>query len=96
MTATETAADVEEWIYVGFKPCGCAVAAQVDDHRSSDRKVQREIDSAVGQMVRDGLRVEHRRLSEGAALIGRKVGCCRPEPSTDTPSGQMALWAPDR
>lgn len=80
-------ADVaEEWIYIGFKPCGCAVAAMMEDPKSKDKRVQRNIDAAVADMVRDGLRVEHRRFTDGPVLIGRKVGCCRPEPrGVDTP-----------
>lgn len=45
----------EKPAYVGFKPCGCAVAAIVDDEVS-----KKDLPKTIAEWIRDGLAIERK------------------------------------
>ena len=61
--------------YIGFKTCGCAVSALVDDPKEAgDKTVQKVNAKEIARMVKDGLTIE--RKTVGWARSNLKMCKC--------------------
>jgi hypothetical protein len=67
-----TAPSKSEFVYIGFKPCGCGVAVVVDDP-----KYVKSTAESVSEFIREGLKIERVSMDDYPARFN---GCkCIPD-----------------